>query len=300
MRLIGHLTNEATARTFSDYLYVQGISNQIEPESDGAWAIWIHAEEEIERGKQLLARFREQPANAEFQDAARAAVKRREQEQADLAEYQKRFHDGREVVRQFAGYRMGPLTVALLVISIAVFVLSKFGANFEPLHSLFIAEHNIRGSVLDRFGGLREIWHGEIWRLLTPIFLHFHILHILFNLLWLRDLGSMIEARQNTGRLAVLVLVLAAGSNLAQFLATGYAGFGGMSGVVYGLFGYVWIKGKFDPGSGLFMQPVNVAIMMVWFFLCFTGLLGPIANGAHTAGLVMGAAWGYLASLRKS
>ena len=61
------------------------------------------------------------------------------------------------------------------------------------------------------------------------------------------------------------VLILAAVSNLAQFLVAGPA-FGGMSGVVYGLFGHVWVKCKYDPGDGFFIDSF-VAIIMFGFFI---------------------------------
>jgi GlpG protein len=136
-----------------------------------------------------------------------------------------------------------------------------------------------------------------LWRLITPIFIHFSLLHILFNMLWLRDLGGMIEGRQSTGKLAILVLAIAVCSNLGQFLVGGPV-FGGMSGVVYGLLGYIWMRGKFDPGSGLFVHPVTVGMMIIWFFACFTPIVPHVANAAHGVGLVMGVAWGYLSSLR--
>ena len=116
-------------------------------------------------------------------------------------------------------------------------------------------------------------------------------------MLWLRDLGSMIEGRQSSWRLAILVLVIAACSNLAQFWFGGPV-FGGMSGVVYGLLGYIWMRGKFDPGSGLYLHPSTVGMMIIWFFACFTPIVPHVANAAHAAGLVMGIAWGYLSSLR--
>jgi GlpG protein len=39
-------------------------------------------------------------------------------------------------------------------------------------------------------------------------------------------------------------------------------------------------------------------MMIVWFFVCFTGAVGDIANVAHAVGLAMGMAWGYLSSWR--
>jgi GlpG protein len=107
----------------------------------------------------------------------------------------------------------------------------------------------------------------------------------------------MIEARQGTLQLALLVVVIAGLSNFGQYYVSGPI-FGGMSGVVYGLLGYIWIRGKFDPGSGLFLHPSTVNMMLIWFVLCYTNLLGPVANTAHAVGLIAGIAWGYLSSLR--
>ncbi len=194
------------------------------------------------------------------------------------------------------GYGAGPLTLFLVSASVVVYLLSLENNHF--LLKLFITERVEGFSGLQRITeGLFEVKHGEIWRLFTPIFIHFGLMHIFFNMLWLLDLGSMIEARQNTWVLAALVLAIAAVSNVAQY-AVGSTVFGGMSGVVYGLLGYVWIRGKFDPGSGLFVHPTNVTLMIIWFFICFTGQMGDIANMAHAAGLVMGMAWGFLSSLR--
>jgi len=123
------------------------------------------------------------------------------------------------------------------------------------------------------------------------------VLHIFFNMLWLRDLGSMVEGRQSSLHLLILTIVIAACSNLAQYFVSGPI-FGGMSGVVYGLLGYVWIRGKFDPASGLYLHPYNVVMMLVWFFACLVNIIPHVANTAHAVGLGIGIAWGYFSSLR--
>ena len=54
MRLIGHLEDEKAARTFGDYLYVQGIENHLEHEKPDGWGIWINDEDKLEEAAQLL------------------------------------------------------------------------------------------------------------------------------------------------------------------------------------------------------------------------------------------------------
>jgi len=298
MRMIGHLATEMSARTFGDYLYVQGIENRVENQEDG-WAIWVTDEDQLAGAARLLESFRANPADPRFQAKARSAENLRAEEEKRQEAYRKRLRDRRHLFRPLTAYGFGPLTFALIVISAIVFFVAKFGMEPQRVMALAITSYSFEdtsGPPWD--SSLPEIRHGEVWRLITPIFIHFHILHILFNMLWLRDLGSMIEGRQSSTYLLALVLVIAAGSNLAQFYFGHAPNFGGMSGVVYGLLGYVWIRGKFDPASGLFLHPSTVTMMLIWLVACFTGILGPIANYAHLVGLMMGAAWGYLASLR--
>ena len=294
MRLIGHLANENTARIFADYLVVQGIENHLEFEKESGWAVWVADEDKLERAGSLLAAFRKSPSAPEYQAQAKAAPRVRAEREKDLIAYTNRLKNRRHLFRPIAGYGFGLLTYGLIVISVIVCVLSKFGTDRGPILGLFIS---------DPTGGfwrglaLPEVRQGEVWRLITPIFIHFGPVHILCNLLWLRDLGSMIEARQSPWHLGLLVLAFAAASNVAQYFVSG-PNFGGMSGVVYGLLGYIWIRGKFDPASGLYVHPSTVVMMIVWFFVCFTRIFGPIANTAHGVGLGLGIAWGYLSSLR--
>jgi len=294
MRLIGHLESESNARTFGDFLYVQGIQNQVEFSKGEGWGIWVNEEEKIESASQLLSGFRQNPTDSKYRTEAKTAEELRAKRSAEDDAWRKRLRDRRELFKPLAGYGFGPLTFALMIISIIVFVLSHFGDNIEPIRRLFISEF--------RDSSLTEIRQGQIWRLVTPIFIHFNIPHIFFNMLWMRDLGSMIEGRQSSWLLGLLVLVIAVGSNLAQFYIHHSPAFGGMSGVVYGLLGYIWIRGKLDPASGLFLHPSTVTMMAVWLVLGFSGILrdfiGEMANYTHLGGLLIGMAWGYFSSLR--
>jgi len=297
MRIIGHLENESEARTFADYLYVQRIENQLEFQKDEGWAIWIRDEDKLASATQLLAVFRENPKDPRYQNEGRSAPQLRAEEEKNQEAYRKKLRNRRHLFRPLRGYGFGPLTFVLIAACVLVFLLSHFAMDFQPIHGLFISEYPRSQSLHSM---LPEVRHGQIWRLFTPVLIHMTFAHILFNMLWLRDLGSMIEGRQGTGQLAALVLVVAVVSNFAQYFMSGPA-FGGMSGVVYGLLGYIWIRGKLDPGSGLFLHPSTVIMMLAWFVLCYTPLLtsvvGQVANSAHAAGLIVGMAWGFLSSL---
>jgi len=298
MRLIGYLESETSARTFGDFLYVQGIENQVEFSKGDGWAVWINEEEQIENATKLLVDFREKPDDPKYRtEATRAETLRGEKEKSE-EEWRKRLRNRRHLFRPLTGYGFGPLTFVFIVASIVVALRSQFGRNLEPIQSLFIAPFMVGDNALPLDLSLSEIRHGEVWRLITPMFIHFGEMHIFFNMLWLLDLGSMIEGRQSSWHLAIIAFAVAAGSNLAQFYLQHSPVFGGMSGVVYGLLGYVWIRGKFDPASGLYLHRSTVIMMLIWLVAGFAKVLGPIANYAHLGGLLIGMAWGWLSSLK--
>lgn len=197
---------------------------------------------------------------------------------------------------RWLGNRVGPVTFALLVISIAVYLLS-FTPLGRPIYSAFLISHYAPVQGGFSAAAWQQLLQGEIWRLVTPIFLHFNLLHILFNMVWLYQLGTLIELKESSGLFTLQVLTIGIGSNLAQYWVAGPL-FGGMSGVIYGLFGYIWLRAKFDPWSGYYIDPGVVIIMLIWLVLCFTGLLGPIANTAHLTGLLLGGAWAWVLKSR--
>jgi len=147
--------------------------------------------------------------------------------------------------------------------------------------------------------GIVEDMAGEYWRWVTPAFLHFGWLHIVFNGLWLWELGRKVEEVMGHFNTLMLIAVIALVSNTCQYLYTGSALFGGMSGVVYGLLGFAWVAPWLQPRWRI--QP---APMIMWFMVGFLVLgmvgvvegvgMGRVANAAHLAGLVSGLALGAL------
>jgi GlpG protein len=150
---------------------------------------------------------------------------------------------------------------------------------------------DVGGGALNRW---KHGWSrfGRDWRLITPIFMHdLQISLHLFNMLWLRFWAP--QSRCAEDEILLAMVFSQAWCQLGPVLWAGPAFW--MSGVVYGLFGYIWMKTQLDPHSGFFLHPTNVAIMLIWLALGFTNIM-PIANGAHAAGLVTGVAWGTIAS----
>lgn len=187
-----------------------------------------------------------------------------------------------------------PLTLMLIGISLGLTLLTGFGDNLQRLHWFTFVDFNFQGSHLlyQSLGTL--IASGQWWRWLTPIFLHFSLMHLVFNLLWTWELGRRIEQSQPRWLLLALVLFLGVGSNAAQYLMTGPL-FGGLSGVIFGLMGYTWLWDRLEPRRAFGLPPALMTFMMIWLLLGVSGLIeklgfGAIANTAHLAGLLCGLA----------
>ena len=56
--------------------------------------------------------------------------------------------------------------------------------------------------------------------MITPIFIHFNLLHLIFNMYWLFALGTEIEFRRKSWRFLLFVFVAALVSNVGQFYFT--------------------------------------------------------------------------------
>lgn len=185
---------------------------------------------------------------------------------------------------------MGMVTKSTIIFCVIIYALESFKILPELYSVMKISNVPV---------GLPEIFQqGQVWRLLTPAFLHFNFMHILFNMLWMKDLGKIIEHEKNSNFLMAFIVIVGILSNLSQFFISG-PNFGGMSGVVYGLLGYLWMYKKFNSSAKFSLPKSDVMLMVGWFFLCLFGVFAfSIANMAHAMGLTLGMMGGIFYGLK--
>ena len=155
-----------------------------------------------------------------------------------------------------------PLTKFLLFANIGFFIVTQIQPDlFEYLAAFFPA------------------WKFFIpTQILTHMFMHGGPMHILFNMLWMKDLGKIIEKEKSSNFLLTFIVIIGTLSNFAQFLVSG-PNFGGMSGVVYGLLGYLWMYKRMNSAAAFSLPKSDVVLMVGWFFLCLLGVFSfSIAN----------------------
>jgi GlpG protein len=186
-----------------------------------------------------------------------------------------------------------PITLVCLFFSFVGFALVSLGTSpISEYTYLFLYYDQVPAftDTSDQWYNLRQ---GEYWRALTPIFLHFGAIHIIFNALWLWFLGSRIEAVYGSLVLGVLVVFTGVVSNTAQAMVSFPIAFGGMSGVVYALFSYVWLVGLVTKEPAFRLPPALFPIMVIFMLISWLGVFDMIAGGevadtAHTVGFVSG------------
>lgn len=267
------------ALAFSDYLSSLGIRNRLQTVEAG-FAICLEEAAQFEQAMAEAQAFVSNPDDPRFWQASWQTG---QVGQKDV--YVRESDEGQAT----AWWRRGGWVTR----AVALICLLVYGAMWLGGEEVFRALNYPAAISLEGVG-------GQWWRLLTPAFLHFGLLHIAFNLLWWWELGSTVERQQSSWRLLALLLVIALVSNGVQFLNYG-SNFGGLSAVVYGLLGYLWLYPYADPGAPFRLRGAIVAFMLGWLALGYTGLLdplfGPISNDGHLSGLLVGGGLGVLLGL---
>lgn len=261
--MITSFENPRMAQAFVDYMATQGVVLTLQHHTQTD--VWLADAGQEARVRDALAHFLANPQDPRYMAASWSTG----QTNSGLSYRRYPF---------FATLRArtGPFTFAIIAACIVVFVIQQIVGNQAVLLSLaWPFEPQLK---------------FELWRYFTHALMHFSLLHILFNLMWWWYLGGEVEKRIGSGKLVVLTVISALLSGFIQN-HFGSPWFGGLSGVVYALMGYVWLRGERDPDSGVRLERGMMVFAVLWIVAGWLDWFGfNMANGAHVAGLLVGLA----------
>lgn len=202
----------------------------------------------------------------------------------------------------FQDWHKTPMTFVFLLISLLVAVITGLGNYLDTVSWFTISSFNIIGNQI-QFAPLSQVLaEGEYWRLITPAFLHFGFAHIIFNSLWVWEIGRKLERLMGSLAWLIFAIAVCIASNVGQYLINGYPLFGGLSGLVYGLVAFAWVMPILLKGWPTIVPKPLMIFFTIWLVAGYTDIfsvigLGSIANEAHLLGLVSGLAFAGMYSL---
>lgn len=279
---VGVLPNREMALKFADYLKGKGIWACVKPGFGAHYSVFVAHDYEVSKAKVELLRFGNNPFAKEYNQAAwkyGSTVKRQ------------KILNSRFLSFSMGAYTWSPFTLTSIIeiVCILLFVVGLFSQSLKQEIALALAWFDLRQITQD----------FQVYRVITPIFLHFDFLHIAFNLVMFEAFARKIENVLGMVKLLILIVVIAVFSNYFQLImeSGNHILFGGMSGVVYGIICYMGIlsRRKNLPDE-LRLPPGLLAVSVIFIALGF--LMNNMANYCHLGGLLVGMLLG-LADFRR-
>ncbi len=171
------------------------------------------------------------------------------------------------------------LSYTLIAINILIYALLMVMAGFNT---------GVYGDLILRYGAKinGNIVAGEYWRLLTPIFLHGSLPHLLINCFSLNAMGTITENIYGRKRFLAIYFIAGILGNLGSFCFSAYPAVGA-SGAIFGLLGamlYLGVKTPEFIRSGFGKDILVLAALNLAYGFSAAG----IDNFAHLGGLVGG------------
>lgn len=254
-------TNPRMAQAFVDYMATRGVTLHVKRAEQ--IILLLEDQTKLEMVENELAQFVRDPFHPRYQAASWQS-----------GTTDSGLHYQRDSLLTNLRQRAGPLTMLLGIACIAVFILMQIVGDQTALAWMAWPADSSQ--------------YFQLWRWFSHALLHFSLLHLVFNLLWWWYIGGAVEKRLGSGKLFVITLISALLSGWMQAKFSG-VWFGGLSGVVYALMGYAWLRGERDPESGIFLERGLMAFAILWLVIGYFGAFGlSIANAAHVTGLVVG------------
>ncbi|UQS87521.1 rhomboid family intramembrane serine protease [Nicoliella spurrieriana] len=151
--------------------------------------------------------------------------------------------------------------------------LVRFGAKYNPL-----------------------IIEGQLWRLVTPLFIHLSVTHILFNGITLYYMGTQLEALFGHGRFVLIFFISGIVGNLASFAFSDDIS-AGASTAIFGLFGAFMMIGETFWENPVVKQMTKTFVFFIILNLGFDLFASSIDIAGHIGGLVGGFLSAYFVGL---
>jgi membrane associated rhomboid family serine protease/Tfp pilus assembly protein PilF len=187
--------------------------------------------------------------------------------------------------------RIPVLTFALVGLNLVLWVAAGAVGPGGWLEQLLMPDPHALLLLGARYGP--SIQSGEYWRLVTTLFLHAGLLHLLVDMWGLLQVGALAELLYGRARFLILALCSGVMGSAVGYLLSPELGVGS-SGMVFGLMGAAIVFGtkyrdELPPGSGARMRclllPVLLLNMAVAFFSPFIDLSAPL-GGLLAGGLL--------------
>ncbi|MCU1585929.1 MAG: hypothetical protein JWM49_2485 [Microbacteriaceae bacterium] len=166
------------------------------------------------------------------------------------------------------------VTYGIIALCTLVFLLQLFTGIFGPIFQALAFQ-----------GGFAAT---EPWRMITSIFVHLSILHLLFNMYSVYVFGPLLESMLGRWRFAALFLLAGFGGSVAVLLVAPTIAVAGASGAIFGLLGAFFVIQRHLGGSSRQLIVVIVLNLVIGF------VVPGIAWQAHVGGLIIGALVGFI------
>lgn len=307
MRHLATISGKLPAETFVSYLLTQNISTHVEclDQDKDLWEVWIRDEDKAELAKNEYQLFLQSPSDPKYGQAVDLAQRiMRDRKQKDL-ERKKLIHHPQMNPNPLFGRGVPPLTLTIIILCVGI----GFIQFINPMPNNWLSNtfnKQLKFVDLELYQTTQDpaasLKRGEVWRVLTPAFLHGGPLHLLLNMLSFSMLGRLTERLEGIGKFALIMLITGICAHLLQglmpFKLWGSPNFVGLSGVILGLLGYVGAKTTLRTDLGFHLSPQAYVMTALILILGFAGGDSGyrLANLAHLGGLVAGIVAGVVLS----
>jgi membrane associated rhomboid family serine protease len=188
---------------------------------------------------------------------------------------------------QRAGRRWGPVTLTLIGVNVAMFLLTAALTGLDGQDPT----QNYRTELFQRLAQVPFlVAAGDWWRPFTAAFLHYGLLHLTLNMVSLLVFGSELERLLGRGRyLTVYLVSIVGGAAAIQLLGNPFGQVAGASTAIYGLmgaFGVVLVHQKQDLRGLLTLLAINLVVSFLPG-VSLIGHLGGLVGGAAAAGVLV-------------